>query len=693
MGVLTTTPVAAHGTVHLQVTGRGGVPATGVSAVVLNVTVTAPTTSGFVTVYADGTALPGVSNLNFVKAQTVPNLVIAPVGANGKVALYNGSVCTVHLIGDVSGYYRAPVQTWSSPTTVAPGGETTALSCPSPTSCTAVDSSGNATTFNGSTWATPQIIDAHHQLVGLSCPTTGFCVAIDASGYALNDVGGHWSAPVGVNTVVPNEGLSEVSCASSTFCMATNGTFGTAYRFNGSTWSAPTTASDVSTSGISCPTSTFCMMGDTAGRVTRFNGSTWSVPVTIDPGSGLGSMSCPTASFCAVTDNFNVMTWNGVTWSTPVSLGFSADVSCASATSCLAVGGDGSLSGDAQWRYNGVSWTRVAPAPTTVMSLVSCVSTVCVAVAPAYWGINSNSAVFNGTTATWSSPAVVEADRTLVDASCASPTFCVAVDGAGNAYTYNGTTWSAGVKIDSAAVPTSISCTSASFCMVVDDGGGAVRYSGAAWSPRVAVGGSINTVSCASSTFCVATMGRTVSTWNGIAWSAATPTGAPGTTILSASCTGTRICTAVDSSGYSLDDTPAGWTAPHLVIPYSNGLSSVSCVSPAFCVAVGGAGSFVRKSGTWAPVPLPTELGSGSFSGHEVSCAATDYCLAPGGLSSGDPGVASYNGSTWAIVRTFVGPSYARPLSPQTVSCTLDRTCLINLREFGNAIVAWGRYT
>jgi len=99
--------VVAHGTVHLQVTGRGGVPATGVSAVVLNVTVTAPTSPGFVTVYADGKALPGASNLNFVKAQTVPNLVIAPVGANGKVALYNGSAGTVQLLGDASGYYRS----------------------------------------------------------------------------------------------------------------------------------------------------------------------------------------------------------------------------------------------------------------------------------------------------------------------------------------------------------------------------------------------------------------------------------------------------------------------------------------------------------------------------------------------------------------------------------------------------------
>src|SRR5665648_265731 len=99
-------PVVAGGTVALQVTGRGGVPASGVSAVVLNVTVTAPTRAGYLTVYANGTTRPTASNLNFIPGQTVPNLVIAPVGANGKVALYNGSTGTVQLIADVSGWFR-----------------------------------------------------------------------------------------------------------------------------------------------------------------------------------------------------------------------------------------------------------------------------------------------------------------------------------------------------------------------------------------------------------------------------------------------------------------------------------------------------------------------------------------------------------------------------------------------------------
>jgi PKD domain len=97
--------VAAGRTVTLQVTGQGGVPVSGVSSVVLNVTVTAPTQLGYLTVYGAGTTRPLASNLNFVKGQTVPNLVVAPVGVGGKVTLYNGSAGSIQLIADVSGYY------------------------------------------------------------------------------------------------------------------------------------------------------------------------------------------------------------------------------------------------------------------------------------------------------------------------------------------------------------------------------------------------------------------------------------------------------------------------------------------------------------------------------------------------------------------------------------------------------------
>lgn len=98
-------PVAPTGTVHLQVTGRGGVPAEGVSAVLVNVTVTNPTASGYVTVHPDGATRPTASNLNFGARQTVPNLVAVPVGDTGGIALFNGTGGRSDLLADVAGYY------------------------------------------------------------------------------------------------------------------------------------------------------------------------------------------------------------------------------------------------------------------------------------------------------------------------------------------------------------------------------------------------------------------------------------------------------------------------------------------------------------------------------------------------------------------------------------------------------------
>jgi hypothetical protein len=100
-------PVPAFGVVSLQISGRGGLPATGIAAVVVNLTVTSPQGNGYITAYPSGTSLPGVSNLNFVTGQTVPNLVVVKVGSDGKINLYNGSAGTVQLIADIAGYYLA----------------------------------------------------------------------------------------------------------------------------------------------------------------------------------------------------------------------------------------------------------------------------------------------------------------------------------------------------------------------------------------------------------------------------------------------------------------------------------------------------------------------------------------------------------------------------------------------------------
>jgi len=53
-------------------------------------------------VYPCGTR-PNASNLNFTSGQIIPNAVIAPVSANGKVCFYVYG--KAHLLADVNGWY------------------------------------------------------------------------------------------------------------------------------------------------------------------------------------------------------------------------------------------------------------------------------------------------------------------------------------------------------------------------------------------------------------------------------------------------------------------------------------------------------------------------------------------------------------------------------------------------------------
>ncbi|WP_234544783.1 PKD domain-containing protein [Streptomyces shenzhenensis] len=96
--------VGAGGVVRLKILGVGGVPASGVTAVTLNVTDMGATASSYVSVYPDGAARPSASNLNFRAGQVNPSLVTVRVGADGYVDLYNAHG-KVNLVADVEGYY------------------------------------------------------------------------------------------------------------------------------------------------------------------------------------------------------------------------------------------------------------------------------------------------------------------------------------------------------------------------------------------------------------------------------------------------------------------------------------------------------------------------------------------------------------------------------------------------------------
>jgi len=104
----TVAAVGAGATLQVTVTGVGGVPATGVTAVVLNVAVAGATgPESYLTVWPAGAARPTASNLNFAAGPATSNAVIAQVGAGGKIAVYNYTGST-QVIADVAGWYAAP---------------------------------------------------------------------------------------------------------------------------------------------------------------------------------------------------------------------------------------------------------------------------------------------------------------------------------------------------------------------------------------------------------------------------------------------------------------------------------------------------------------------------------------------------------------------------------------------------------
>lgn len=110
-GVTTTSPIGDGKYKDVQVTGKAGVPSSGVAAVVLNVTAISPTSRGYLTVYPAGQSRPTASSVNFGKGWVGANLVTVPIAAGGKVRFYNADGST-HVAADVVGYYHSA----SSPT-------------------------------------------------------------------------------------------------------------------------------------------------------------------------------------------------------------------------------------------------------------------------------------------------------------------------------------------------------------------------------------------------------------------------------------------------------------------------------------------------------------------------------------------------------------------------------------------------
>jgi cellulase (glycosyl hydrolase family 5)/fibronectin type III domain protein len=102
--------VGPGGKLDVQITGKGGVPGSGVAAVVLNATATDTTAGSYLTVWPAGVPQPVASNLNWTPGRTVANLVEVAVGVNGKVSLVNAAGST-NVVFDVAGYVATATAT------------------------------------------------------------------------------------------------------------------------------------------------------------------------------------------------------------------------------------------------------------------------------------------------------------------------------------------------------------------------------------------------------------------------------------------------------------------------------------------------------------------------------------------------------------------------------------------------------
>jgi|GEM_PF-2299026 len=105
--------IPSGGKLDLTVLNRGGVPAIGVSAVVLNVTAVTASRNSFITVWPTGASQPLASNLNVVSGQTIANLVMVAPGTGGKVSIYN-NLGNTDFVVDVVGYFSSATATFVS---------------------------------------------------------------------------------------------------------------------------------------------------------------------------------------------------------------------------------------------------------------------------------------------------------------------------------------------------------------------------------------------------------------------------------------------------------------------------------------------------------------------------------------------------------------------------------------------------
>jgi hypothetical protein len=484
---------------------------------------------------------------------------------------------------------------WTVDTTPPPPGVQTtlsAISCSTTTTCIAVgteipSSYGNAPIAEELTagiWTVQSIPDptGGGYLNGVSCSDATDCTAVGQDGNFSSTLAERWSGgawSIESTPATPFLALSGVSCAAAASCEAVGDTATQMLveGWSGAAWTVQTPAATVSAeysslTGVSCTASDACSavgwaynpgtIPNTFGE--RWNGTRWTLQPIPEPAGAesavVAGVSCGGPTSCVAVGNDELSPaapyygettaelWNGATWSvlsTPnptwsgVNTASLTAVSCANATTCTAVGSSAgfAVGGASQVplaeRWEDGAWV-IQSTPDPAGTLTSTLYGVSCA------GTGTCEAVGN-----------LDADNVLQS----------------QAMSWNGTTWAlqtvpvpAG---DLESVLKAVSCSAANACTAVGsyiDAAGTQlplieRWNGSTWTiervPRKSTP-SLDGVSCASATTCVAVMSQSsthmAQRWDGSTWrleSTRTPAGSLGPSLASVSCSLDGACMAV----------------------------------------------------------------------------------------------------------------------------------------------------
>ena len=364
----------------------------------------------------DGAALSGLS---CAEAQNSAECVTVDVRGN--------EVLFVPLLGSIIAL---------PPTVIDSAGVPTGVSCPASDQCTAVDTSGDAVTFNpGSpTGATPVGIDGTATLTGLACPTVTQCTAVDVHGVAVTFAPGSSTTPTIGAIDTSTVGVYGVACPATTQCTAVD-ISGGEVTFNPNSPGTPSRVSidpGRSLYGLACPAVTQCTAVDDLGSEVTFNPQAPGAPpaTAVDSGLGLSAVACPTATQCTAVDVAgDEVTFNPESPGTPriarVDRNPAVSLTCPTATECSAVDAVG------------------------------------------------KEVLFNPQSPAGASAATLDPAEQLNSIACRTATDCVAVDSAGQALEGDPrgvAPWSV-QQIAGGSSMAGVACPSALQCVAVDTGG------------------------------------------------------------------------------------------------------------------------------------------------------------------------------------------------------------------------------